>query len=201
MCNRYTSLVVNGRSGGDQAAPAPLEPVRALLNSWLIPNDSREPTDLFGDFVAEQGWTARESVPVRELRADLRRMVETGDVEADALNRWIAQCELRPAVDEGEVVYRHDGGPASALLAAVVSAIGDGSWKRLKACPDCRWVFYDNTRNGSKRWCLMYAGGPEGRACGTIAKVRRYRDRQAAAGPSGEPKPVTDEDLDTSRTA
>jgi hypothetical protein len=26
----------------------------------------------------------------------------------------------------------------------------------------------------------MYAGGPDGRACGTIAKVRRYRDRQAA---------------------
>ena len=176
--------MVNGRSGSDQAAPAPLEPVRALLNSWLIPNDSREPTDLFGDFVAEQGWAAQESVRVRELRADLRRMVETGDVDAGALNRWIAQCALRPAVEEGEVVYRHDGGPASALLAAAVSAIGDGSWKRLKACPDCRWVFYDNTRNASKRWCLMYAGGPEGRACGTIAKVRRYRDRQAAAGPA-----------------
>ena len=25
----------------------------------------------------------------------------------------------------------------------------------------------------------MYAGGPDGRACGTIAKVRRYRSRQA----------------------
>jgi predicted RNA-binding Zn ribbon-like protein len=46
-------------------------------------------------------------------------------------------------------------------------------------------VFYDNTRNGGKRWCLMNAGGPDGRACGTIAKVRRYRDRQAAAGQAG----------------
>jgi len=174
--------VVNDRSRIGQTAPAPLEPVRALLNSWLIPNDSREPTDLFGDFAREHGWTARESARVRELRTDLRHMVETGHVEADALNRWIAKCDLRPRVDEGELVYSHDGGPASALLAAVVCAIGDGSWKRLKACPDCRWVFYDNTRNGSKRWCLMYAGGPEGRACGTIAKVRRYRDRQAAAG-------------------
>jgi predicted RNA-binding Zn ribbon-like protein len=36
-------------------------------------------------------------------------------------------------------------------------------------------VFYDHTRNASKRWCLMNAGGPNGRACGTIAKVRRYR--------------------------
>ena len=43
---------------------------------------------------------------------------------------------------------------------------------RLKACPDCRWVFYDNSRNGSKRWCGMYAGEEGGRACGTIAKVK-----------------------------
>ena len=172
--------MVNKRNGNGQAAPAALEPVRAMLNSWLIPNDSRRSTDLFGEFARGQGWTAREATRARELRACLRRMVETERVEADALNRWITQCGLRPAVDQDEVVYRHDGGPASAMLAAVVSAIGDGSWKRLKACPDCRWVFYDNTRNGSKRWCLMYAGGPEGRACGTIAKVRRYRDRQAA---------------------
>ena len=67
------------------------------------------------------------------------------------------------------------------MLAAVVAAVGAGTWKRMKACPDCRWVFYDSTRNGSKRWCLMYAGGPDGRACGTIAKVRRYRARQASA--------------------
>ena len=77
--------------------------------------------------------------------------------------------------------FRHQGGPAGDLLAAVVRAIGSGTWQRLKACPDCRWVFYDSTRNASKRWCLMYAGG-EGRACGTIAKVRRYRARQATAG-------------------
>ena len=37
--------------------------------------------------------------------------------------------------------------------------------------------FDHHTRNGGKRWCLMYAGGPQGRACGTIAKVRRYRER------------------------
>jgi predicted RNA-binding Zn ribbon-like protein len=189
-------LVVNTRPGAGQEAPATLEPVRALLNSWLIPNDSREPTDQFADFAHEQGWAAREAARVRELRDDLREMVETGYVGAAALNQWIAECELRPevrdspagpespAIPQSTVGYCHDGGPAADLLAAVVSAIGDGTWPRLKACPDCRWVFYDNTRNGSKRWCLMYAGGPDGRACGTIAKVRRYRDRQAATGPA-----------------
>ena len=173
--------MVNSRDSSGQAAPAALEPVRALLNSWLIPNDSRLPADLFSEFAREQGWTAREAARVRELRADLRRMVEAGHPEAGCLNEWIARCGLRPAVGDGAVVYSHDDGPAGAMLAAVITAVGAGNWMRLKACPDCRWVFYDSTRNGSKRWCLMYAGGPEGRACGTIAKVRRYRDRQAAA--------------------
>ena len=68
----------------------------------------------------------------------------------------------------------------SSVLDKLAHAVTTGHWNRLGACARCRRVFYDNTRNGGKRWCLMYAGGPDGRACGTIAKVRRYRTRQAA---------------------
>ena len=152
-----------------------------MLNSWLIPNDSRQPTDNFDEFAREQDWRPREATVVRELRDDVRSVVEAGDVSL--LNDWIERTGIRQAVGAESLSYRHAGGPAGDVLAAVLSAISAGTWKRLKACPDCRWVFYDNTRNGGKRWCLMYAGGPDGRACGTIAKVRRYRDRQAAAGP------------------
>lgn len=146
-----------------------------MLNSWLIPNDSRQPTDNFDEFAREQDWRPREATVVRELRDDVRSVVEAGDVSL--LNDWIERTGIRPAVGAESLSYRHAGGPAGDVLAAVLSAISAGTWKRLKACPDCRWVFYDNTRNGGKRWCLMYAGGPDGRACGTIAKVRRYRDR------------------------
>lgn len=178
MRNRYSCLMVNSGDSAGQVAPAELEPVRTLLNSWLIPNDSRQPTDRFGELAGELRWRRSEAALVRELRDDLRRAVESG--EAGCLNRWIGRIDLRPVVEEGGIAYRHEAGPAGDYLAAVVSAVGTGTWKRLKACPDCRWIFYDNTRNGSKRWCLMYAGGPDGRACGTIAKVRRYRDRQAS---------------------
>jgi hypothetical protein len=173
-------MVTSPASAG-QIAPVALEPVRSLLNSWLIPNDSRQPTDNFADFAREQGWRPPGAALVRELRDDLRHVVETG--ENACLNDWIERTGIRPAVEDGFVAYRHPAGPAGDLLAAVLSAVGAGTWKRLKSCPDCRWVFYDNTRNASKRWCLMYAGGPDGRACGTIAKVRRYRDRQASANP------------------
>ncbi len=158
--------------------------MRELLNSWLIPNDSRQPADEFAALARRRGWTGPEAALVRELRDDLRRVVED-DTVAGGLDDWIVRLDLRPSVTQGELTYRHRGGPAGDLLAAVVAAVGARTWKRMKACPDCHWVFYDSTRNGSKRWCLMYAGGPDGRACGTIAKVRRYRDRQAAA--NGQP--------------
>ncbi|WP_280250724.1 CGNR zinc finger domain-containing protein [Nocardia abscessus] len=44
--------------------------------------------------------------------------------------------------------------------------------------PDCRNVFYDHSRNRSRTWCSMYAETPDGRACGSISKVRAYRKRQ-----------------------
>jgi CGNR zinc finger protein len=170
--------MVNTADSAGQAAPGELESVRTLLNTWLIPNETRQPADTFAELAAEQGWNRPAARMVRRLRDDLRAAVEAGD--SGGLNGWIAELDLRPEIEGGELVYRHKAGPAGDLLATVVAAITAGSWRRLKACPDCRWVFYDHTRNGSKRWCLMYAGGPQGRACGTIAKVRRYRDRQAA---------------------
>jgi hypothetical protein len=164
-----------------QVAPGALEQVRELLNSWLIPNDIRQPDDRFDELASRRQWTGRDAELIRELRDDLRHVIEDGGTAADDLTGWIGRLGMRPVIAGGQISYRHDGGPAADTFAIVIAAISAGTWARLKACPDCRWVFYDNTRNGSKRWCLMTAGGPDGRACGTIAKVRSYRDRQAAA--------------------
>jgi predicted RNA-binding Zn ribbon-like protein len=60
------------------------------------------------------------------------------------------------------------------LLAIVARAQADGSWERMKACSahDCRWAFYDHSRNHSRSWCSM-------RVCGNRAKARSYRERSA----------------------
>jgi len=170
--------MVNSAGTRGQAAPGQLESVRTLLNTWLIPNDSRRPTDEFGALAAASGWNQSRAAVVRRLRDDLRTAVESS--HSGALNGWITELGVRPVLEGGHLKFRHEGGPAGEILVTVLEAVAAGVWPRLKACPDCRWVFYDSTRNASKRWCLMYAGGPDGRACGTIAKVRRYRDRQAA---------------------
>lgn len=49
---------------------------------------------------------------------------------------------------------------------------------RIKECggPDCRWLFLDESRNRSRRWCEMSE-------CGNRAKQRRYhRRRKRASG-------------------
>jgi predicted RNA-binding Zn ribbon-like protein len=58
------------------------------------------------------------------------------------------------------------------VVAAVAATRIDGSWERLKVCPadDCRWVFYDTSRNRSRRWCSM-------EVCGNRNKVRAFRER------------------------
>lgn len=163
-----------------QEAPGALEDVRELLNSWLIPNDTRQPDDRFAAWAAAHAVARRDHDTVRRLRDDLRTALEARAEADTVVNRWIDLTGLRPRAENGAVRFGHDGGPAGELLTAVVTAMTDGRWARLKTCPDCRWAFYDHTRNGSKRWCLMTAGGPGGRSCGSIDKVRAYRARQAA---------------------
>ena len=44
---------------------------------------------------------------------------------------------------------------------------------RLKRCAGCPWVFLDQSKNLSRRWCAM-------NDCGTHEKIRRYVARRAA---------------------
>ena len=47
--------------------------------------------------------------------------------------------------------------------------------QRLKMCenPKCRWVFYDETKSRTRRYCSIDK-------CANLMKIRRYRDKQRA---------------------
>jgi len=75
-----------------------------------------------------------------------------------------------------------EGVPASMAFAPEDQIVGPLAWAaldlfrgeelaRLKQCPpdDCRWLFIDRTKNGSRRWCDMAS-------CGNRAKARRSRE-------------------------
>jgi predicted RNA-binding Zn ribbon-like protein len=196
-------------------APGTLEVVRTFLNTWWIPNDTREPTDALVEPTAMQQFYATwfgsavgaaecRIMPelVRQLRADLRSIVGTGNVRV--LSTWLSRqpvAVLLAADSEGSPILSFRPAEAqgcslcAAVLALVVEAIAHCTWMRLKACPDCQWVFYDHTKNRNKVWCLMTAGGPQGRSCGSIAKVRSYRQRLKA--PVHETAAGTDTDTGT----
>ncbi len=160
----------------------------AFLNTWLIPNDTRQPTETLPDLATDRDrWDktfARVPAPVtpaeREellgLRDELRADVE--ERGWGRLDTWLQRSPLRARVQEGHLVHRGADTPTGEVLKLAVELVAQGRWTRVRACPDCRWVFYDQSRNNSRVWCSMYAG-ETGRACGSIAKVKEMRSRSA----------------------
>jgi predicted RNA-binding Zn ribbon-like protein len=66
----------------------------------------------------------------------------------------------------------------AALCVAWSELAVTGEVAHLKRCADdtCGWVFWDVSRNNSRRWCTM-------RVCGNRAKARAYAARQREAHP------------------
>jgi CGNR zinc finger protein/putative stress-induced transcription regulator len=66
-------------------------------------------------------------------------------------------------------------GAIGTLLGTAFLAELDGRWERFRICndPGCSAVFYDRSRNRTGKWCSMAS-------CGNRAKVRAFRERQAA---------------------
>ncbi len=172
----------------DSVAPGELEDVRAFLNTLRRPHDTREVTD---DLVAWEPaeWQTRmphlpapgveDMAAVRSLRDALRGQL--GVAVPEVLNSWFHDHPVVASVgDHTAPLMLRPTRPdtVGVLLTLVADALRQHQWSRLKACPDCIHVFYDHSRNRSRTWCSMYAGDDDGRACGSIAKVRSYRDRR-----------------------
>jgi predicted RNA-binding Zn ribbon-like protein len=107
-----------------------------------------------------------------------------GDALPMALvNAVFAEFPLRAEwADDGLSLAGPAGGVRAALALLVATAVrraADGTWGRLRACaaPECRWVFYDDSRNGAGRWCSMSS-------CGNRQKTARYRAKRTGE-PSG----------------
>lgn len=169
-------------------APGRFEQVRTFLNTWRLPHETRIPEDVLADLASDaDNWLAQlpdvplprhaELAELVELRSALRATL--GQPVPGALREWFDRHPIGVAIgDEQAIRYvPRDASAPAAVLGLVVEALAGNLWARLKSCPDCRNVFYDHSRNHSRTWCAMYAETPDGRACGSIAKVRAYRDR------------------------
>lgn len=106
----------------------------------------------------------------RELRDDLRALAGG---EQWARGRQVGIQVALTTDGEVELSARTAVGFIAAAAARVAI---EKRLDRVKICPadDCRWAFYDTSRNHSRQWCSM-------EVCGNRAKVRAHRERHAPA--------------------
>lgn len=123
---------------------------------------------------------------LRAVRSALREVSEATVAHRPAapdaievVNRTLrarSYVELAPADDGIALGHRHVGDPLDDALGAlsepVVREIVAGRRERLRVCANdtCRWVFFDESRTGRRRWCDMST-------CGNRAKAARHRAR------------------------
>ena len=174
-------------------APGPLLAVQALANTYSFEDDE----ELLADPKSARRWLVDSDLAIPSVKvsaADLAELLELREAvrslldsnlhgEADhAVNARLAEIASDNPItftvnDLGQVTL--DLGPAASVNAVIAQMLGivfqaqrDGEWPRLKICSsdECRWAFYDSSRNRGGTWCKM-------EVCGNRIKNRRYRSR------------------------
>jgi predicted RNA-binding Zn ribbon-like protein len=121
----------------------------------------------------------------RELRellyATFRPLADGAEPPAELLERLrdadrdaLANAQLVPGGDAMRWTWpphRALDDPLRPITHAAVELLTGGPLEHLKICGNCRWLFLDQSRNHSRRWCSM-------NECGTQMKQRRFVERR-----------------------
>lgn len=124
---------------------------------------------------------------LKELRSLMRRIVETvsggRDPSAGDLSHLNQVLAAAPSVfrlirsgsryEMEEAPLARDWNWVRAEIArGLADIIANRDPTRFKICenPDCQWVFYDESKNRSRRWC--------GEPCGNLLRVRKFREKR-----------------------
>jgi predicted RNA-binding Zn ribbon-like protein len=150
-----------------------------LLADFLNTLDIDGGTDALADPASAAAWLAEQGRPAavdesdlalaRAVRAALRGQL--GDPPAP-----MPEVPVRVVLTEDGPRLAGGGTPLQTVigtaLGEAVALQATGEWSRVKACAldSCRWVFFDESRNRSGRWCSM-------QGCGNKAKTAAYRAR------------------------
>lgn len=127
----------------------------------------------------------RQLTSLRELMKRISLSVSANNAikqkELDTFNTFLEKRTLEPRlVKHNEHFGIHMENQKSDSWEQVMSEIAysfaktlsEGETERIRRCsnPDCKWFYYDNTRNKSKIYCTS-------RLCGNLMKVRRFREK------------------------
>jgi len=182
--------VASDRDDERLAAPGNLEVVRDFVNTVdVLPStEELENTAGLASWLEGHGivptrpaLTDEDLVRAKVLREALRGLLMANagfplsPEAAEAFNAAAGSVRLRARAEEAgrlELLPGAADGMDHAigwLLSIVVAAQESGTWTRLKACAECHWALYDQTKNRSAAWC--------GSQCGARVRARRHRRR------------------------
>jgi predicted RNA-binding Zn ribbon-like protein len=137
--------------------------------------------------------TLGEALALREtlyrLFRALARQTSASPADLAALNAALSHAMAHVRVAATATGYAwdwdQDDGALDRMLWPVVRSAADvltsGDLSRLRECEGdgCGWLFYDTSKNRSRRWCTM-------QGCGNRAKARRHYQRTRSATPEAE---------------
>lgn len=158
-----------------EISSAPLlddEGLRRLCRKWGLPEQAK-------------GIKARLPELRDELYIAAREYSETGAISAESLaglNALLSPVLFHKSLvpggagfSIGEVSQQdEDTLLPHRIVMSFAELASNYDVRRLKVCenPDCGWIFYDESKNRTRRWC--------DNTCASLIKVRRFRQKHAA---------------------
>lgn len=138
----------------------------------------------------KQPLTPETFSQLRHVRAVLRDLLEERARPDPSTISWInsylaaapTTWQLR-RTGRGARMEMTWGADWSSVIAAVLTSyaqlLESGRIDRVRRCanPHCTWLFYDESRNASRRWC-------DPRVCGNLQGVRAHRERSRTQSPT-----------------
>jgi predicted RNA-binding Zn ribbon-like protein len=176
-----------------KAAPAELDHIRQFVNTFDLESleDQIAEPEQAAAWLGERGLlpdgdalTQADVTQAQSMREALRKLLlahngaPLDQAAVDAVNNAAKSADLVVRFDDDGNAALTPVRPGidaalGRLIAIVYRAMADGTWERLKACPEdrCEWAFYDWSKNRSATWCDMAV-------CGNRVKARAYRERR-----------------------
>jgi predicted RNA-binding Zn ribbon-like protein len=161
----------------EQGNPDGLPPSLESVRWWISSRSLVEADDSIKDQDLAWALRVRDALvsKVRENMGEPRNETAT-----EFLNHAADETGLRVCFgcgDDSPIHVEATGvrGAIGRILGTAFLAELDGRWERFRLChdPGCASVFFDRSKNKSGKWCSMSS-------CGNRAKVRAFRERQAA---------------------
>lgn len=107
---------------------------------------------------------AGQPVAERDMKAFNRQLSKT------LVNLEFREVDgkLKPGWKTGESDFSE---PLWRIMKSAYELLTEEETERIKECEACGWIFLDQSKNKSRRWCNM-------QTCGSIHKAKKYYHRQ-----------------------